>query len=559
MKRKASFGLVFALVLILLAATALAMSLLNVFGNKVSELTKTQGAFSDWSDETKIQFVLDLPNMGFSVSTDQLATLRDASTSTSDKMDAVSAIMTENFLVGPAFFVDWDTDQRIQFVQQMNPAFITLFDPVLMETVNNPNADAALRHDAATDIIMQNYLCEDGISQLNLLEGMIGKRFPEWSYEEKAWYTDLCAKYDILSPNEIRYRLPIDGEISYADALQIANDVLIERFSEKTDAIDAYILCASFEEINAQGDAQWLFEYYVSSADSVPKFSVRLASDGQVLEDYDFARQATSAVLHDPSQTKATPKPNDMQPSEAIEIADSYLTEVKNISAELVASFVKDAVFVYDQRYSHASEPVWIARYHSSMGTIEYQVMITYYGTILDGITESETFEVMYDHFDYIPSFLDDYINADNAHFTDWSVEEKAAFTEEWTPIMDAKKEKYHYFDWDNELFYMTTRHRYGLPGNNHISYEDAVAVASQAAKDLGATDEMLARRNFSCCFDITNPSMPTWRFWLHVVHAGDTPSFIESDGPQYFIEIDASTGALLSISTDTPAHLPWM
>lgn len=172
-KKKGSVGLVLAMVLLLAAVTALAVTIWNAAGEKALRLEAEKGSVYEWDTETRIAFVNDLMAMDILLPEDELAQMNDT-TLPLDERDASARKIIIDLYGGP--------DRR-----------------------------------------------EDAISHRSILEKENGP-FENWSLEDKAWYSQILEKYHYLGwdnwENAGYNVLPGKEDISREQAVQIAADAV---------------------------------------------------------------------------------------------------------------------------------------------------------------------------------------------------------------------------------------------------------------------------------------------------------------------------------------------
>jgi len=192
-KKKLSIGLVFAIVLLLAAATALAVTIWNMVGERAVQLEAEQGSLYEWDTETRISFVNDLHALGMVLPEAEIA-----------KMNDVSLPLEQ-------------------------------------------------RHAVATKIIVDLYggeaRREDAISHIDVLEKEKGP-FETWSLEDKAWYSQTLEKYNFLgwdNWDNMGYNvLPGKNDITREQAVQMAADAISSAYGVSLSDIPANEASVSF-------------------------------------------------------------------------------------------------------------------------------------------------------------------------------------------------------------------------------------------------------------------------------------------------------------------------
>lgn len=206
MKRKVSAAVAFAMVLILAAGVALAVVLsLQETGRKVLETEQTEGTYQYWPTGEKISLVESLAELGYVEKTPEVAQLLEG------KLAQEEA-------------------RRV--------------------------ADAALMAFTGKELSEINFM--------GIMEAVWGP-FPSWSFEEKAWFSQLMADTGLQGADHTFYKTP-EGPVDEAQAIAIARREIAGGYQIEESALDQYELSASFqvpEFLAAEGGTQpyWHIEY----------------------------------------------------------------------------------------------------------------------------------------------------------------------------------------------------------------------------------------------------------------------------------------------------------
>lgn len=120
--------------------------------------------------------------------------------------------------------------------------------------------------------------------------------------------------------------------------------------------------------------------------------------------------------------------------------------------------------------------------------------------------------------------------------FSMYTLEEKAAYSEEYIPKIEAVMRLNPDYD---GLHYDYTRSRYGLPGEDDISQETALEIAKQAAMDLLGLDTGWFDSHFwhQTFFDVTDPECTLWKFYFGSTRPGKG---------KYVIRLNSKTGEVV-------------
>ena len=168
MAKKISFTLVFAIVLVILTATAVATTLLwRDAGEKVAPLEGENGYYDTWEPGTKVKLVQALYDLG----------------ELKDNEDAQRVVSGEGL-----------TEEETN----------ALCDKIMTEYI-----------DGTVDVVTLDSILEK-------LNGDIST----WSMEDKVWYNELLERNGMLSADHEDYILPQAGEIGELEAIRIAREFL---------------------------------------------------------------------------------------------------------------------------------------------------------------------------------------------------------------------------------------------------------------------------------------------------------------------------------------------
>ena len=125
-----------------------------------------------------------------------------------------------------------------------------------------------------------------------------------------------------------------------------------------------------------------------------------------------------------------------------------------------------------------------------------------------------------------------DFYNSAGKYYYAWTLEEKAAFSAAWVPIVAEYKARNPYLNEEGSGIWEWTRNINGLPDDRAISQNQAVDIALGAIeKQFG---EKLCNKDIYVFYFITNPVKPEWRI----------------ASASKFVTIDAYSGKILSIES---------
>lgn len=158
--------------------------------------------------------------------------------------------------------------------------------------------------------------------------------------------------------------------------------------------------------------------------------------------------------------------------------------------------------------------------------------------------------------------------NAGGDYFWQWSVAEKAAWSRQARPIVqeylaahpdfaqylqDVAAGKYVQNDWP--ILLTITRCAYGTPEEEAVTQEEAFARAKEAALAQGAlADYVEANRRHAFYYDVTDPARPLWKVEISQLFGdGDLEHRLDATEPWgFFVVMDARTGEVLRCTPRT-------
>lgn len=242
---------------------------------------------------------------------------------------------------------------------------------------------------------------------------------------------------------------------------------------------------------------------------------------------------------------------------------DSYLSEVASLSRAERAKCIITATY-------HEEHDVWIAELNVNAADLR-EASKEYFANLLGGVQDVYTYNLIYtsngeptwttslDQYIFenlIPAdaYIFDKDNVSGDHlksFLNASVEEKAAFSAKWKPVVDAWLADHpEYEALRDQTPIWCTRHVYGIPAENAITQERAFEIAKNLylEKIESATEEMISERGIVRYFyDITNAEHPLWKVSITANPEAWLPDD-HKDG--YFVIIDALTGEVIDAYT---------
>jgi hypothetical protein len=490
-KKKVSVGFVLMMVLLIAIAAAVAVTTLTDYFSGYAELEDTYGSYTDtWPTDAKVELIQLMADNGLNIDREN----------------------TEELLGG----IFGEKQQA------------TLADDILSAYFNGLESTDTFN-------IMQN--------ELGMMDG--------WTYEQLALYTSLLDEYGQFQEDWTRFLLPGECDISEKDAIILAKETLMSTYAVTNNTLDEYTIVTMFLQTAEYGDVPvWVIEFR-ERVDSAAVYTAIITGSGDVYSINAFGHMpivsgeapladAIPAQLHD----------YDENPGQILINARSVLTENMDYTADEADQYTTSAEFLYSDRYCAGMEPVWIVTL-SLDGTPAYKVLLGYDGQFIDVVEAGKEFSNVQRNGEKL-GYDDDttLFNTQGQYFYDWPIEEKAAFSAKWIPAVELFMERNPYFTGEGNHVWTWTRRAYGLPDNTSITQNEALSIAQDAARQLGASNELIQVLGRACCFfDITNMQQPLWLVILLQDTAMDT--VMEDSIHRYFITIDAANRAVLDAYED--------
>lgn len=252
-KRKISYGLMLALLLVLAAVTALAATALNILYEKTIEVEGQEGLIEEWDAQSLINLI------------------------------------------------DWMQEAGVQL------------DEVQLHMLDDDALTHEQKRETALAIIEGYYPSRDGI--LTSVDIIAKEKGPieYWSLEDKNWLSDMLEQY---RPSEVahgRNLLPGEGDVSEEEAKAVFFAALEEKYGQTEDEFDLDTLTSSFgtgrftiDSVTEEGVRYWTFSVQTRDhQDSAAGFirangeAIQVTSFGAVgrtwIEDYADDRKVFNA------------------------------------------------------------------------------------------------------------------------------------------------------------------------------------------------------------------------------------------------------------------------
>lgn len=328
---------------------------------------------------------------------------------------------------------------------------------------------------------------------------------------------------------------PESTDMQQDAAVALAKETLCEHFEDMEALLEASTAVASFGDLDADVDAPiWMIEFTNSDA-YTGSYVVEITRGGEVLcYNAPYEKPFRAGEDEMTGVTFAEPGEYDVTEQEAISNAKAALNEIGDYETRLDQLTTK-AYFLYGDRYNNGYEPVWLIYFYQE-DELQQKMLLGYDGSYIQTVAADKQFSQtnrIYQSFGYVFDY----------RFDSMTYEEKAAFSEQWIPIVDAYIQENPYFpDRKFRMFYQATRQVFGLPGEGQISQQEATAIAQQAIVALGESEQTLNQRKIGYSFDVTNPDHPLWVLVMYRPITDDTTATAD-DFHVYEVKINATTG----------------
>lgn len=343
------------------------------------------------------------------------------------------------------------------------------------------------------------------------------------------------------------YVKPESNDIQMNEAIKIAKTTLCDHFEALESILDSSSAEASFGYLdgNNLNEPIWVIAFNNTDA-YYGTYYVTISRSGQLI-----SYQAPYEKEYGPDDneltgtTTATPGQYDITEQQAIEIARDGLKEIGDFETRMEQLSTK-ALFVYGDRYINGNEPVWIIYFYQG-DKLQQKVLLGYDGTYICSVPASKQFDRT--------SKPDEGLGTNFAelNFPKMTLQQKADFTKTWQPKVTEYLKNHPYYANSDDLFYLATRHTYGLPKNNELSQDDATAHARQAIIAKGANQSTIDKRPISYTYDVTNPEQPLWKLLIYPAELAAKEDFLRDDNRlSYQVVINAKDGTIVSAYDNT-------
>lgn len=478
-KKKLSIGFVAAFILMLSTVTALAIGLANYFGG-FAALEDTYGEYEQWPSSAKVELV---------------------------KLMSDSGVLSEH-------------------------------EASLWGRTNESD-----RQEVADEVLAMHY---EGMTYIDTYNAMTRELGPieMWSDENRALYTSILQQYGKYGMDWPIYVVPSETDVTREEAIGIARKSVLAMFSlEEAQlnemSVDAIFSIDPYNTVGAPSDEPFWeinFGYGLAYRIYMTRTGEMLGVSGPMTEFYRWGCEI------DEGAKEAKVSSNCASTDVAIDEAKSALGEIMNIPYTSLDTMEVTAKFIYCDLYCNGEEPVWLITW-SDHGEVKWNVLLGFDGSYIDAEPAGKLFDCVNRQYETLADIwrkrcselgmTEHFMNSKGEYYYAWSLEEKAAFSTVWVPIVNEYALNHPYFEGAGSGVWEWTRNVNGMPDSKAITQDDAVGIALMAIKErLG--DELNAD-DVNVFYIVTNPEQPEWRI------ASATR----------FVIIDAYTGEVKSVENN--------
>lgn len=331
---------------------------------------------------------------------------------------------------------------------------------------------------------------------------------------------------------------PESTDIQQEAAVELAKETICDHFENTESLLEASTAAASFGYLDADVDEPlWMIEFTNSDA-NIGSYFVEIDRVGEILcYNAPYEKPFRAGEDEMTGVTFAEPGEYDVTEQDAIFNAKAALNEIGDYETRM-DHLTSKAYFLYGDRFNNGYEPVWLIYFYQG-GDLQQKMLLGYDGSYIQTVAADKQFSQTnrtYQSFSYVFDY----------RFDSMTYEEKAVFSEQWIPIVDAYIQENPYFpDRKFRMFYQATRQVFGLPSEGQITQQEATAIAQQAIVVLGESEQTLNQRKIGYSFDVTNPDRPLWVLVMYRPITDDTTATAD-DFHVYEVKINATTGEVV-------------
>lgn len=433
-------------------------------------------------------------------------------------------------------YENWPDDKKVSLVNAMYEAGFTIDSTkvhAMNDAVNGNNAG-----DMADQIIFAYFNDRTTIDTFNVMLHELG-RFESWSVEDKGLYSSLLIDHGLQQDDWPIYMTPESTDIQEDNAISLAQNTISTKFG--IDLVRDNVLVYTMFILSPWEYGEepvWIVEFSTNS-EYADLYRVVLSRNGDVI-----SYKAPQSITYFPVNTSDYNNANyadeqnpNISETQAIEICNDLLSQTDDLPCASEKLTV-EANFIMHEDYNNGNEPVWLC-YVKHNGTIISKILLAYNGDFIDMVKPNQEFSCVKHQTPLLQIRFGDF------NFHNMSLEEKVAFSAEWNPVVEAYIEENPYYPNYNTLLYRATRNVFGLPGEDHLTQEQALDIAISEIRALGANEATLDLREVRYSFVVTDPERPYWVIYFYPPYTEEGYDVGEID--TYRVKICAITGEVLS------------
>lgn len=455
-KKKLSIGFVAAFILMLSTVTALAIGLANYFGG-FAALEDTYGEYEQWPSSAKVELV---------------------------KLMSDSGVLSEH-------------------------------EASLWGRTNESD-----RQEVADEVLAMHY---EGMTYIDTYNAMTRELGPieMWSDENRALYTSILQQYGKYGMDWPIYVVPSETDVTREEAIGIARKSVLAMFTlEEAQlnemSVDAIFSIDPYNTVGAPSDEPFWeinFGYGLAYRIYMTRTGEMLGVSGPTTEFYRWGCEI------DEGAKEAEVSSNCASTDVAIDEAKSALGEIMNIPYTSLDTMEVTAKFIYCDLYCNGEEPVWLITW-SDHGEVKWNVLLGYDGSYIDAEPAGKLFDAVLRKHETLADMwrkhcselgmTEHFTNSKGDYYYAWTLEEKAAFSTVWIPIVDEYARNHPYFDGTGSGVWEWTRNVNGMPDSKAITQDYAVGIALAAIEEHFG--DKLHENDVNVFYIVTNPEKPEWR-----------------------------------------------
>ena len=433
-------------------------------------------------------------------------------------------------------YENWPDSEKMHLVNAMYEAGFIIDNTKVQAMNDSENSENA--GDLADQIIFAYFSDRKTIDTYNVMIHELG-RFENWSVEDKAMYSGLLIEHGLQQEDWPVYMVPEPADVSENSAIALALHTILVRFGVDLEQDNVAIYTMFILNPWEYGEEPvWVVELS-SSSEYADLYRVVLSRCGDIISFK--APQSNTYYPEDTTDYRNVDYVEahnvDISEAEAVELCYMLLSEATDLPCE-DSQLTIEASFIMHEDFNNGKEPVWLCHVMYN-DTIVRKILLAYNGDYIDMVMADQEFS----HVKHQTPILQ--IRFGDFNFHNMTLEEKAAFSAEWNPVVEDYIAENPYYPNYNTLLYQATRNVFGLPTEENITKEQALDIAINEIIALGANEATLDMREVRYSFVVTDPEHPYWVVYFYPPYTEEGYDVGETD--TYRVKICAITGSVIS------------